>query len=117
MIIQSEKLFKQMAEYGDGQEYMKWMTEFFALFYWMMAKQFTMLSLTVLTESNTMKIQYFSDTDTLLMIFNENPIIETRDFDENTIVDLDAKGNLVSMTIEHAKERADIPNFSYQIAA
>ena len=106
-----------MAEYGDGQEYRKWKTEFFALFYWTMAKLFTMLSLTVLIENNTMKIQYFSDTDTLLMIFNENPVVETRDFDENTIVDLDEKGNLVSMTLEHAKERADIPNFSYQIAA
>jgi uncharacterized protein YuzE len=106
-----------MAEYGDGQEYQKWMTEFFVLFYWMMAKPFTMLSLTVLSESNNMKIQYFSDTDTLLMIFNDNPVVETRDFDENTIVDLDEKGNLVSMTLEHARERADIPNFSYQIAA
>jgi uncharacterized protein YuzE len=82
-----------------------------------MVKQFTMLSLTVPSESNNMKIQYFSDTDTLLMTFNENSVVETRDFDENTIVDLDEKGNLVSMTIEHAKERADIPNFSYQIAA
>jgi len=64
-----------------------------------------------------MKIQYFSDTDTLLMIFNNNMVTETRDFDENTIIDLDEHGNLVSMTLEHAKERADIHNFSYQIAA
>jgi uncharacterized protein YuzE len=106
-----------MAEYGDGQEYRKWVTEFFVLFYWTMVKPFTMLSLTVLSESRNMKIQYFSDTDTLLMIFNDNPVVETRDFDENTIVDLDEKGNLVSMTLEHARERADIPNFSYQIAA
>jgi hypothetical protein len=27
---------------------------------------------------------------------------------------LDRNGSLVSMTIEHAKERADIDNFSYQ---
>ena len=64
-----------------------------------------------------MKIQYFSDTDTLLLILNENPVAETRDFDENTIVDLDDNSNLVSITLEHARERAGIPNFSYQIAA
>jgi uncharacterized protein YuzE len=64
-----------------------------------------------------MKIQYFSDTDTILVILNDNPVNETRDFDENTLFDLDENGNLVSITIEHAKERAGIPNFSYQIAA
>jgi len=64
-----------------------------------------------------MKIQYFSDTDTLLLILNDNPVTETRDFDENTLVDLDKNGNLVTITIEHAQERAGIPNFSYQIAA
>jgi len=64
-----------------------------------------------------MKIQYFSDTDTLLMILNDNPVAETRDFNENTLIDVDENGNMVSITIEHAKERADIPNFSYQLAA
>ncbi|MGE0086547.1 MAG: DUF2283 domain-containing protein [Desulfococcaceae bacterium] len=63
-----------------------------------------------------MKIQYFSDTDTVLVILNDNPVTETRDFDENTVVDLDQNGSLVSITIEHAKEREGIPNFSYQIA-
>lgn len=64
-----------------------------------------------------MKIQYFSDTDTLLVILNDSPVAETRDFDENVLADIDENGNLVSLTIEHAKERAGIPNFSYQIAA
>jgi uncharacterized protein YuzE len=76
-----------------------------------------MPSLTVLFGSNILKIQYFSDTDTLLVIFNENPVAETKDFDENIIIDLDDRGDLVSMTIEHAKERTDVSNFSYQIAA
>lgn len=83
----------------------------------MMLKPSIMLSLTVLFGSNILKIQYFSDTDTLLVIFNENPVAETKDFDENTIIDLDDRGDLVSMTIEHAKERTDVSNFSYQIAA
>jgi len=38
--------------------------------------------------------------------------------DENTILDLDARGNICSMTIEHASSRADIPHFSFeQVAA
>ena len=51
------------------------------------------------------------------MTFNNNTVIEARDLDENTMIDLDAQGNLVGLTLEHAKERADIQNFSYQIAA
>ncbi|QTA83224.1 DUF2283 [Desulfonema limicola] len=64
-----------------------------------------------------MKIQYFPDTDTVIVILNDNPVKETRDLDENTLLDLDENGNLVSLTIEHAKECVGIPNFSYQIAA
>jgi uncharacterized protein YuzE len=61
-----------------------------------------------------MKIQYFEDTDTLYLVFNEATVDETRDLDENTFVEFDAQGNLVSMTIEHAQERADVANSSFQ---
>lgn len=52
-----------------------------------------------------MRIQYFEDTDTLLLVFKETPVNETTDLDENTLVEFDAEGNLVTMTIEHARER------------
>ncbi|GEM_PF-2375853 len=40
------------------------------------------------------------------------------DLDENTLFDLDAYGNICGITVEHAKERAEKPSFSYeQIAA
>ena len=39
---------------------------------------------------------------------------ETRDLDENTLIDLDAKGDLVSITLEHASRRTNITTFSYQ---
>lgn len=65
-----------------------------------------------------MKIRYFEDTDTLLIEFREEPVAETRDLDENTVLDLDAHGNVCAITVEHASERAGIPQFSYeQIAA
>lgn len=65
-----------------------------------------------------MKVRYFADTDTLLIEFRDVPVTETRDLDENTILDLDAQGNIRSITIEHASKRADAPRFSYeQVAA
>ena len=51
-----------------------------------------------------MKIQYFEETDTLCIVFKEAEIDETRDLDENTLVEFDAQGNLVSMTLEHDRE-------------
>ena len=65
----------------------------------------------------TMHIKYFPDTDTLLVMFNDNEVVETRDIDENMNIDLDDSGKLVSMTIEHAKQRTDVTNFSYQQVA
>ncbi len=65
-----------------------------------------------------MKIKYFQDTDTLYIEFRSAHIAETRDLDENTLLELDVAGNVCSMTMEHAKERADIPTFSFeQVAA
>ncbi len=65
-----------------------------------------------------MRIQYFQDTDTLYIEFRPAKVVETRDLDENTLLDLDGDGNICAITIEHAKDRADIPHFSFeQIAA
>ena len=61
-----------------------------------------------------MKIQYFQDTDTLYIEFKAAKVAETRDLDENTLLDLDEKGNVRGITIEHASDRADIPRFSYE---
>jgi uncharacterized protein YuzE len=64
-----------------------------------------------------MDLKYFPDTDTLLINFTHKDIVETRDINENVMVDLDRDGYLVSMTIEHAKQHMDIENFSYQNVA
>ncbi|MEX2579572.1 MAG: DUF2283 domain-containing protein [Verrucomicrobiales bacterium] len=52
-----------------------------------------------------MNAKYFEDTDTLYLEFRDSEIVETRDLDEDTLVDYDASGNLVGITIEHAKNR------------
>lgn len=65
-----------------------------------------------------MAIKYFQDTDTLHIEFRVAEVAETKDLDENTQLDIDKDGNICAMTIEHARDRADIPHFSFeQIAA
>ena len=65
-----------------------------------------------------MRIRYFTGADTLLIELRDAPVAETRDLDENTIIDVDASGNICAITVEHASQRTDVPRFSYeQIAA
>lgn len=65
-----------------------------------------------------MKIQYFQDTDTLYIEFKAVEVAESKDLDEDTLLDLDRAGNIAGITVEHASQRTDIPQFSYeQVAA
>ena len=61
-----------------------------------------------------MRVKYFADTDTALLEFSTNPPVETREINENIYVDLDSKGHVVSMTIEHASQSTDVEEFLYQ---
>ncbi len=61
-----------------------------------------------------MKVRYFSDTDTALVEFTENEVVETKELSENIYIDLDRQGNPVSMTIEHARVNARLQEFSFQ---
>ena len=61
-----------------------------------------------------MRVKYFTDTDTALLEFSTNPPVETREVNENIYVDLDSKGRVVSMTIEHAAQSADMNEILFQ---
>ena len=61
-----------------------------------------------------MKIKYFEDTDTLYIEFRRAEVSETKDLDENTTLDLDRNGKICAITVEHARERTEIPSFSYE---
>jgi uncharacterized protein YuzE len=61
-----------------------------------------------------MKVKYFPDTDTALVEFADRQVAETREISANIYLDLDPHGNLVSMTIEHARQNASLPELSYQ---
>ena len=58
-----------------------------------------------------MKVTYSADTDTACIELLDNPVFETQEISENILIDVDDKGNLVSMTIEHAKENAGLWEF------
>jgi uncharacterized protein YuzE len=61
-----------------------------------------------------MKVTYFQDTDTLYIEFKPRGIVETKDLDENTQLDVDGEGKICALTIEHARERADLQHFSFE---
>lgn len=64
-----------------------------------------------------MKIRYFEDTDTLLIELRPGSVSETRDLDENTLLDLDAQGQVLAITLEHATVRAELSSFSFDHVA
>ncbi len=64
-----------------------------------------------------MKVQYFKQTDTLYIEFCRGEIVETRDLDEDTAIDLDTKGRICAMTMEHAGKRTGAPRFSFEEVA
>jgi len=64
-----------------------------------------------------MKIKYFPSTDTLHIELYPAEVNETRDLDEDTLLDLDQEGRLCAITIEHAGDRMTIPEFSYEQAS
>jgi uncharacterized protein YuzE len=55
-----------------------------------------------------MKLRYFKDTDTLYIEFRGSDIAETRDLDEDTVLDVDGQGNVCAITLEHASQRTDV---------
>ncbi|MGH6717210.1 MAG: DUF2283 domain-containing protein, partial [Bradyrhizobium sp.] len=64
-----------------------------------------------------MKVRYFEQTDTLLIELNDASVSETRDLDENTVLEVDRHGNICAITIERASTRTGIPQFSYDHVA
>jgi uncharacterized protein YuzE len=60
------------------------------------------------------RVKYFKDTDTLYIEFQAQDVFESRDLDENTIMDLDADGNVCAITFEHASSRTDVQKVSLE---
>ena len=61
-----------------------------------------------------MKLKYFKDTDTLYIEFQSERVADSRDLDENTVIDLDSEGNVCVITFEHASSRTDIEQITLE---
>jgi uncharacterized protein YuzE len=61
-----------------------------------------------------MNVKYFKDTDTAYLKFNSQPVKETKEINNNLFLDLDKDGNIVGLTIEHAKLQADFSKIIYE---
>jgi uncharacterized protein YuzE len=61
-----------------------------------------------------MKVRYFPDTDTLWIELRPSPTVETREVDDDTLVEVDATGTVCAITIEHASHRADLSTFDFE---
>jgi uncharacterized protein YuzE len=64
-----------------------------------------------------MRVCYFTNTDTLLIELRPAPTVETRDVDDDTLVEIDASGSICAITIEHASQRADLSTFDFERVA
>lgn len=61
-----------------------------------------------------MKIRYFADTDTLWIELSDAAIAQTRDLADDTLVDVDAHGQVCAITMEHASSRVDVSGVTYE---
>lgn len=92
-----------MDEFGFGLVFQKWTTVFSGLFFPSKERLFTTHFLTA--DLRTMKARYFQDTDTLYFELRATEVTDTRDLDDDTILDYDAEGNIVGITLEHARSK------------
>lgn len=61
-----------------------------------------------------MKATYFADTDTLVLQFTEKLVEDYVDVGVGDLMELDANGELVKLTIEHAEGRKILPGIEFK---
>ena len=59
-----------------------------------------------------MTFEYFPDTDTLYIALRPGPSADAGEVAPDVVLDYDAEGHVMGVTIEHASERADLGSFS-----
>ncbi|MCE9619187.1 MAG: DUF2283 domain-containing protein [Planctomycetes bacterium] len=64
-----------------------------------------------------MKIIHFEDTDTLYIQLKDEKPSQTKELNENVMLELDAQGKVIALTIEHVKQGSGKLDFSYETEA
>ena len=55
-----------------------------------------------------MKLHYDRETDSLYIDLNGRPSVDSREIQDGLVIDLDAKGRIVGIDIQHASEVLDL---------
>jgi uncharacterized protein YuzE len=55
-----------------------------------------------------MKLHYDRETDSLYIDLNARPSVDSREIQDGLVIDLDAKGQIVGIDIQHASEIMDL---------
>ncbi len=58
-----------------------------------------------------MRVLYFKDADSRYSELREGAVVETRDIDESTLVEMADQGRMVAIAIQHLRDRAELLNF------
>ena len=55
-----------------------------------------------------MKLHYDQETDSLYIDLNSRPSADSREIQDGVVIDVDAKGKIVGIDIQHASEDLDL---------
>jgi uncharacterized protein YuzE len=55
-----------------------------------------------------MKLNYDGETDSLYIDLNSRPSADSREIQDGVVIDVDAKGKIVGIDIQHASELLDL---------
>lgn len=61
-----------------------------------------------------MKLHYDRETDSLYIDLNARPSVDSREIQDGLVIDLDAKGRIVGIDIQHASEIMDLTTLETQ---
>jgi len=59
-----------------------------------------------------MKLNYYSETDSLYIDLTEHPSVESREVSEGIVLDYDAEGNLVGIDIDNTSRKVLLKEFT-----
>lgn len=64
-----------------------------------------------------MKVQYFPDPDTFYLTLQDKPSVEPEEVSPDIILDFDANGNVIGITIDQASRKLDSLNVEAILAS
>ena len=59
-----------------------------------------------------MTFEYYPETDTLYIALRPGPSADAAEVAPDVVLDYDADGGVIGLTVEHASEKADLGSFS-----